>query len=91
MPGRDTETVAFSAEHASSDFRSGVAPLDHFFQTQAGQNQRKNVSRTWVLERAVQRAPSRLWPSRLPHAPDPPMTLLVLPSADQARLSQGLS
>jgi len=48
-PGREFETVAFTAEDAASDFRSGVAPLDEFFRSRAGQNQRKNVSRTWVL------------------------------------------
>src|SRR5262245_8702927 len=46
------ETVAFTAEDAASDFRSGVAPLDEFFRAQAGQNQRRNVSRTWVLRRS---------------------------------------
>lgn len=47
----ELETVAFTSEHAASDFRSGAVPLDAFFRTQAGQNQRRNVSRTWVLER----------------------------------------
>ena len=57
MPtGDDFETVAFSPEDAASDFRSGVPPLDKFFRTQAGQNQRKNVSRTWVLRRTAEAA-----------------------------------
>jgi len=46
------ETVVFAAEDAASGFRSGVAPLDEFFRTQAGQNQRRDVSRTWVLRRS---------------------------------------
>lgn len=49
---RGFETVAFTGEDADSDFRSGVAPLDEFFRSQAGQNQRRNVSRTWVLQRS---------------------------------------
>ncbi len=51
--GDGFETVALSSEDAASDFRSGVEPLDKFFRTQAGQNQRKNVSRTWVLRRSA--------------------------------------
>jgi GNAT superfamily N-acetyltransferase len=54
--GEGFETVAFSAEDAASDFRSGVEPLDRFFRTQAGQNQRKNVSRTWVLRRTAEKS-----------------------------------
>lgn len=50
-PSDELDTVPFTAEHAASGFRSGVGPLDEFFRTQAGQNQRRNVSRTWVLER----------------------------------------
>lgn len=50
----ELETVPFTAEHSASGFRSGVAPLDEFFRTQAGQNQRRNVSRTWVLERTAE-------------------------------------
>ena len=57
MPtGGEFETVAFSPEDAASDFRSGVPPLDNFFRTQAGQNQRRNVSRTWVLRRTTEEA-----------------------------------
>ncbi len=46
------ETVGFASEDGASGFHSGVAPLDEFFRTQAGQNQKKNISRTWVLRRS---------------------------------------
>jgi GNAT superfamily N-acetyltransferase len=53
-PKREFETVALTTEDTASDFRSGVAPLDEFFRSQAGQNQRRNVSRTWVLRRSTE-------------------------------------
>ena len=49
--GGGFETSELTPEDAASGFQSGSSALDVFFQTQAGQNQRKNVSRTWVIRR----------------------------------------
>lgn len=40
-----------TGEDAASGFSCGIPELDHFFQAQAGQNQRRDISRTWVLPR----------------------------------------
>lgn len=44
-------TRALTSEDANSGFTSGVTPLDEYFRTQAGQNQRRDMSRTWVMPR----------------------------------------
>lgn len=40
---------AFGPQHDRSSFRSGVEPLDRYFQTQAGQDARKNIAAPFVL------------------------------------------
>jgi GNAT superfamily N-acetyltransferase len=48
---RQPETRALTSEDAAGDFTCGIPELDHFFRAQAGQNQRRDISRTWVLPR----------------------------------------
>jgi len=47
----EPETRALTSEDAASDFSCRVHELDTFFHAQASQNQRRDISRTWVLPR----------------------------------------
>lgn len=48
---RSFETEAFDGEDGKSDFECGSKPLDDFLRAYAGQNQKREVSRTWILRR----------------------------------------
>jgi GNAT superfamily N-acetyltransferase len=54
------KTVQLTSEDAASGFHSGKEPLDDFFERSAGQNQRKEMNRTWVLRRESTDPPE--WP-----------------------------
>lgn len=51
---RSFETEAFTSEDGRSDFECGSEALDRFFRSYAGQDQKRGVSRTWVLRRQPQ-------------------------------------
>lgn len=51
MPGPfdGVRVESLGAQHDRSKFESGVAPLDRYFRTQAGQDARKNLAAPFVL------------------------------------------
>ena len=49
----ELETSEMTSADAAVDFRCGKEPLDRFFHQQATQNQKRGVSRTWILRSSV--------------------------------------
>jgi GNAT superfamily N-acetyltransferase len=101
---RTVRIEALGPRHDRSSFASGVAPLDRYFQAQAGQDARKNIAATFVLVlpdgmiggyytlswTAVKLAelPDEIT-RRLPRYPLIPATLLGRLAVDERRQGQG--